>query len=145
MLTTNQKGVIAETAVIHEAARLGIDVWVPLSGHGRSDLTLDDGSRLLRIQCKTAMRFGDVLMVRLYSTRRSPAGLLKRAYSAKDADAFAVYSPTQGCCYLLEMLEFAGQTQASLRLGGTLNNQASGVRWARDYEFAARLNALLGP
>lgn len=32
MLTPHQKGVIAETAVIHEAVKYGLGVWVPVSG-----------------------------------------------------------------------------------------------------------------
>jgi PD-(D/E)XK nuclease superfamily protein len=55
VLTTNQKGFLAETAVIHECARLGIAVSKPL-GDQRYDLILDLGSTLLRIQCKWAAR-----------------------------------------------------------------------------------------
>ena len=84
-------------------------------------------------------------MIRLYSARRCATGLLKRAYSSEDADAFAAYSPTQERCYFLELTEFERQTQVSLRLGRTGNNQRSGIRWAREYEFAARLSALPGP
>jgi PD-(D/E)XK endonuclease len=145
VLTTNQKGAIAETAVIHEAVQLGVGVWVPVSAHGRYDLIFDAGGRLVRVQCKTAVQIADVLMVRLYSTRRCATGLLKRPYSAEDTDAFAVYSPTLRRCYLLDIAEFDGHTQVSLRLDRTRNNQAVGVRWARDYEFAARLTPLLGP
>ena len=33
----------------------------------------------------------------------------------------------------------------NLRLEPAKNNQAKGLRWARDYEFAARLTTFLGP
>jgi hypothetical protein len=55
MLTTNQNGVVAETAVIHAAVKLGIGVWIPVLGHERYDLILDVASRLVRVQCKTAV------------------------------------------------------------------------------------------
>jgi PD-(D/E)XK endonuclease len=145
VLTTNQKGVVAETAIVHQAVRHGIGVWLPVSSHERYDLIFDADGRLSRVQCKTAVRVGDVLVVRLYSTRRCATGLLKRAYSADEIDAFAAFSPDTGKCYYLEMSEFAGHTELSLRLHRTRNNQAQGVRWARDYEFRATLGALLGP
>src|SRR5262249_40631174 len=145
MLTTNQKGTVAETAVIHAAVKLGLGVWIPISGHERYDLILDAGPNLVRVQCKTAVLFGDVLLIRMYSTRRCAAGLLKRVYSTADADAFAPYSPELNRCYFLEMAEFAGQSQVSLRLEPTRNNQLAGVRWARDFEFEAKLGAHLGP
>ncbi len=43
-LTTNQKGLIAETAIMHEAAKLGIGVARPLDDE-RYDLILDLGDR----------------------------------------------------------------------------------------------------
>jgi PD-(D/E)XK endonuclease len=48
-LTTNQKGIVAETAIIHEAVKLGIIVLRPLD-HARYDLVLDLPSGLLRVQ-----------------------------------------------------------------------------------------------
>jgi hypothetical protein len=51
MLTTNQKGFIAEQAVILECARRASPVSRPLDDQ-RYDLVLDLGSRLLRVQCK---------------------------------------------------------------------------------------------
>ena len=145
MLTTNQKGVVAETAVIHAAVKLGIGVWTPVSGHERYDLIFDVESRLVRVQCKTAVHLDDVLVIRLYSTRRCATGFLKRVYSTEDADAFAAFSPEFNRCYFLDMAEFSGQSQVSLRLGPTRNNQLAGVRWARDFEFEARLAPHLGP
>ena len=81
----------------------------------------------------------------MYSTRRTGTGFLKRVYSTEDADALAAFCPELNCCYFLEMAEFAGQSQVSLRLGPTRNHQLAGVRWARDYEFGARLVGAPGP
>jgi hypothetical protein len=73
MLTTNQKGAVAELAIAHEAAKLGIGVYRGL-GDERCDLIFDVGSRLLRVQCKWAARYGDTVVVRLYSARRAREG-----------------------------------------------------------------------
>jgi hypothetical protein len=54
VLTTDQKGAIAESAIVHEAIKLGVDVYKPLSEGGRYDLIFDVGSALLRVQCKWA-------------------------------------------------------------------------------------------
>ena len=48
MLTTNQKGALAETAIAHEAIKLGIGVYRPL-GDERCDLIFDLRPRLMRV------------------------------------------------------------------------------------------------
>jgi hypothetical protein len=51
-----------------EATKLGVDVLKPLSEHGRYDLAFDIGGRVLRVQCKTARRRGEVLVINLISS-----------------------------------------------------------------------------
>jgi hypothetical protein len=51
MLTTDQKGAIAEQAIALAAMELGIGVFRPLAPE-RYDLIFDLDGRLLRIQCK---------------------------------------------------------------------------------------------
>ena len=62
MLTTNQKGAIAETAIAHAAIELGIQVLKPWV-EDRYDLVFDLPDRFVRVQCKTAVRRGDVLVM----------------------------------------------------------------------------------
>ena len=52
--STDQKGAIAESAIVHAAIKLGIGVFRPLSDGERYDLILDLGSKLVRVQCKWA-------------------------------------------------------------------------------------------
>ena len=54
VLTTNDKGNIAEAAIALEAIKLGINVFKPVAEHGRYDLAFDLGHRILRVQCKWA-------------------------------------------------------------------------------------------
>jgi hypothetical protein len=51
-LSTDQKGAIAESAIIHAAIKLGIGVLKPLTDGHRYDLIFDIAERLVRVQCK---------------------------------------------------------------------------------------------
>jgi PD-(D/E)XK endonuclease len=144
VLTTDQKGGIAELAIALAAARLGIDVYHPLQEGGRYDLILDLGDELARVQCKWAARNGDVVVVRCYSSRRNRDGLLRRNYADGEIDAFAVYCAEIDRCFLVPYEEFGRRTQIDLRLNRTKNNQAIGVNWADEFDFVARLGAKLG-
>ena len=96
-MTTNQKGLIAENAVIREAILLGIHVARPLDDE-RFDLILDFRSRLLRVQCKWAMLVDNVVVVRCYMARRGPKVMIVRRYAAGKVDAFAAYCLQLGKC-----------------------------------------------
>src|SRR5438874_2254050 len=98
-MTPDQKGSIAEAAIVCAAVKLGIGVSRPLSPQ-RYDLVFDLGS-LVRVQCKWAVRMGDVVAFRSYSCRRGPAGMIKRAYTADEIDAFAAYCAELNRCYYL--------------------------------------------
>src|SRR5206468_12120313 len=71
--------------------------------------------------------------------RRNREGILRQYYSPDDVDAFAAYCPDAGDCYFLPMEQFAGHRSIQLRLAPARNNQALGINWAKDYEFAATL------
>jgi PD-(D/E)XK endonuclease len=94
-LTTNQKGIVAETAIIHEAVKHGIIVLRPLD-HARYDLVLDLPSGLLRVQCKWTPRVGDVIVVRSCSNRRAREGFRCSVYTADQIDAVAATAPKPG-------------------------------------------------
>ena len=138
MLSTDQKGSIAETAIIHAAVKLGIDVYVPVNNGTRCDMVFDLTGRLTRVQCKWASRYGDVLIVRCYRARRTKAGLLSRTYTS-EVDAFAAYSMDLDRCYFLPFDRFAGQRNIQLRLAPSRNNQQIGINWAEEFEFDATL------
>ena len=139
-LTTNQKGTVAETAIIHEAVKLGIVVSRPLDD-ARYDLVLDVPSGLMRVQCKWTPRIGDVIVVRTQSNRRAREGFRRTLYTLDQIDAVAGYCPETATCYLLPAELFSGTSQIHLRLEPTRNNQSARIHWARDYEFGARLTS----
>ena len=53
-LSTDQKGAIAESAIVYAATKLGIGVYRPVCDGERYDLIFDLGGLLERIQCKWA-------------------------------------------------------------------------------------------
>jgi hypothetical protein len=133
--SSNLKGAIAETAIVHAATRLGIGVYRPVTEGGRCDLIFDTVSGLLRVQCKWAARSGGVIAVRCYSSRRVPDGFLKRGYTAGEVDAIIAYCEELDRCYVLPLPLFSGRSAVQLRLERARNNQCQGVHWAADYEL----------
>jgi hypothetical protein len=146
MLTTNQKGAIAEAAIMKAALHANYDVYRPVFEGGRYDLVFDTGERLLRVQCKWAPPHGEVIVVRSYSSRRTAEGLIRRPYVSGEFDALAAYAPDLDRCYLIPYDAIDGRTQIHLRMAPALNNQKRGVRSAVDFEFGATLRqTALGP
>jgi hypothetical protein len=145
VLTTDQKGAIAELAIAHAAAMLGVGVFKPLTDGERYDLIFDLRPQLVRVQCKWASRLGDVIVVRCRSCRRSRAGLVHRGYTSSEIDAIAAYSGELDRCYFLPFERFDGRSAVQLRLSPSRNNQRIGVNWADDFSLEARLTPLLGP
>jgi hypothetical protein len=139
-LTTNQKGVLAEAAVAKEAAKLGIIVLRP-HDDARYDLVLDLPAGLMRVQCKWAVRHGDVVVVRCRTCRRGRHGLIHGAYKQGEIDAIAGYCAELDMCYLLPLSLSLDRSAVQLRLAPTLNNQKRKIHWASEYEFAASLSA----
>jgi PD-(D/E)XK endonuclease len=143
VLTTDQKGALAEIKVAGAALELGIGVWTPF-GDERYDLIFDLRPELVRVQCKWATLYGDVVVARLYRARRNAKGLLRRVYSAKEIDAFAIYCGSMDRCFFIPIEEAPRGGTVQLRVKPTRNNQKLRIRWAEDVSFAAKLCARRG-
>src|SRR5256885_570974 len=52
MRTTQRKGDIATAKAVHTFTALGYDVALPLTESAAYDLVVDEGTRLVRVQCK---------------------------------------------------------------------------------------------
>lgn len=108
--------------------RSGIDVYVPLfRPHSRVDLVVVTAERLLRVQCKTSYRRGEVIVFRTCSN----TGNVEQDYRG-DVDAFGVWSPELEQAFLVPISEVATR-RCHLRLGPAANGQRKGTRWAADY------------
>jgi hypothetical protein len=141
VLTSDQKGAAAEAAIAYRALRLGIRVSRPLSDQFY-DLIFDLGPHLIRVQCKWASVGKNVVTVRCNRNRRNAEGLLRQPYPSGSIDAFAAYCDAVRQCYFIPVEEVPPCACLSLRLERTRNNQQSGIRWACDYEFDAKMRAL---
>ncbi len=138
MLSTNQKGAIAETAIAHAADKLGIEVYRPVAEGGRFDLVFafPDAS-LARVQCKWAPLVKGTVAVRVYSARRAREGMRYRSYTADEIDAVAAYCPDTDACYYIPVARVQGRRVVHLRTNPTRNNQVDRVNYALEYELGA--------
>ena len=144
-LSTNDKGAIAETAIVHAAVKLGIEVYRPVSEGGRYDMILAIGRRLDRVQCKWAALKGDVVQIRVYSCRRTRDGFVKRGYSEEEIDAVAAYCAPLDRCLYVPVAWIGGRTAVQLRVRPTRNNQHIGINWLDDFAFERLRFDLAGP
>ena len=129
MLTTNQKGAIAEPAITFR----GVEARHPRApadtdGH-RYDIVFDLGSRFLRVQCKWAVRHGDVISRALLLVIAGRADGLPGGYTADEVDALAAYCAEVDRCYLIPVALRGGATSSS----GLPRREttSAGVNWAR--------------
>jgi PD-(D/E)XK endonuclease len=137
VLTSNDKGNIAEAAITLEAMKLGIEVLKPIAEHVRYDLAFDLGDRILRVQCKWARLEGAVVCVNLVGYRLTSGGSVRSKYSADEIDAVAAYCEPLGRVYLLPASETAGRSAVYLRIGPAKNGQRAAINWADDYSLGA--------
>jgi prevent-host-death family protein len=137
VLSTNEKGAIAETAIAAAATKLGISVLRPIVEHGRYDLAFEIGNRLRRVQCKWGQLddAGAVVRVALKSNRLTPAGYVQRAYTADEIDLVAIYCAPLDRCYLLPIELVAGRRAIHLRVTPPLNGQRACIQLASSFEF----------
>ncbi len=136
-MSSNAKGATAELAIAQEASRLGLGVFWPLVEHGRADLGIEVGDRILRVQCKWGRVRGDVIVVEIASSRHTPLnGYVRRKYTAAEVDAIAVYAGDLHRCFLIPIAQAQGRSAFHLRLAPARNGQRAAINFAADYEFS---------
>ena len=112
-MNSNVKGAVAEQAIVLAATKLGVPVLRPVAEHGRTDLALEIGGDLFRVQVKWGRLSParDVVIaadwhVPVYASRPRP-----RARTAKhEVDLFAVYCGDLDRCFLLPAQLLANRT-----------------------------------
>jgi hypothetical protein len=125
---------LAVMLALHEA---GFALSVPFGENTRYDLVIDDGGRLLRVQCKTGrLRDGAILfaLCSCYGHHRNP-GNARRSYDG-EIDLFAVYCRETERVYLVPIDALGAKVQGTLRVDPPRNSQKRHVRFAADYELA---------
>jgi hypothetical protein len=71
--------------------------------------------------------------------------MITRTYSPEEIDVIAAYCAELNSTYPLSPDVFSGRRNVHLRVAPSLNNQHTRINWAEDFDFGARLAALLGP
>jgi PD-(D/E)XK endonuclease len=137
VLSTNQKGAIAEARITAAAIELGIPVLKPVNEGLRYDLVLELGTRLVRTQGKWANRVKDVVVVRSRTCRHTPRGQVVTTYSAAEVDGIAAWCPDTAECYFIPIADIDGRACMHPRLAPARNNQELLVHWAADYRLGA--------
>jgi prevent-host-death family protein len=144
VLSTNQKGGIAETAITAAATKLGIPVLRPVVEHGRYDLAFEIGDRIFRVQCKWGRLRdeGAVIRVNLTSSWCTPTGYERRYYRESEIDLVAVYCGDLDRCYLLSSKLVAGRRAIDLRVKPPKNGQRACLNRAVDFELPGAIAQL---
>ncbi len=136
-MNSNVKGAVAEQAIVLAAVRAGIRVLRPVAEHGRTDLALEIGGDLFRVQVKwgrlSAMR--DVVIALLRTSRCTTRGHVRTTYTEGEVDLFAVYCGELDRSFLLPAARFIGRQHVSLRLMPARNGQQACINLADDFTF----------
>ena len=136
MDSPNHKGAVAEAAIALAAVRLGVEVFKPLSEHSRCDMIFEVTGILYRVQCKTARRQGEVVVIPLLTASCTPSGYVRSRYGVEEIDLIAAYCHELDRSYLLPFEGKVGwQTTINLRLSAPLNGQRASINYASEYEF----------
>ncbi|MFN0154962.1 MAG: group I intron-associated PD-(D/E)XK endonuclease [Gaiella sp.] len=124
-------------AVMLALASTGLDISVPFGENCRYDLVIDDGDRLLRVQCKTGrLRNGGVNFATCSTYAHHRSSLQARRDYQGQIDAFAVYCPETLAVYFVPLADVPVRNVAQLRTAPPKNGQSRRIRYAADYEIA---------
>ncbi len=121
---------------IAEFMRLGFAVSRPMSNGLAYDFIADDGVKLIRIQVKTGRMVNDCIKARLGSSKYHRGRRECVGYKGR-VDWVVVVMQDQRAFYAIRPEDAGGDIH--LRVTPSKNNQAAGVRWARDYELSRDL------
>jgi prevent-host-death family protein len=143
-MNSNVKGAVAEQAIVLAAMQLGVPVLRPVSEHGRTDLALEIGPDLLRVQVKWGRLNADrdVVVVVLRTSRYTPRGQVCRTYSEHEVDLFAVYCGALDRSFLLPAAMCASKQCIYLRLRPARNGQQACINLADNFDFAGAVAQL---
>ena len=138
----NRRGDIAEAAIAFEATKHGFDVFAPLSDHSRADLIFGLDGELFRVQCKSANRIGEVVIINLIRSWHGPQGYVRNRYLKAELDLVAAYSAELDTSYLIPFEHLAGMSSIQLRLSPPRNGQRASIHYASSHEFSGAVAQL---
>jgi hypothetical protein len=124
-------------AIMLALQEAGYAIQLPFGENTRTDIVIDDGACLSRVQCKSGrLRDGAVRFATCstYGHHANPR-ITRRDYLG-EIDYFAVYCRETAGVYLVPLADIPLRTQAALRVEPARNSQRRRIRFARDYEIA---------
>ena len=127
-----QLGNKSESIILTAYLDAGFTVGIPFGTGASHDLVVDAGSRLYKIQVKTAW-ISDGCVHYKSQRRQSGTSLTRRRYEFGEVDFFVAYCSSSGERYVVPAKNHG--TQGRLRLNPVKNGQAKLVRWAADYTW----------
>ncbi len=130
-MNTKETGRITQAKVLAKLVENGENVLLPFCDVGRYDLALDQGGKLVRIECKTGRLRNGAVVFPTASTKWY-GGFEKKSYH-NDADFIGIYCPETEEVYLVPVDE-TGTSEGRLRVDPPhpRSNQTR-IRWAKDY------------
>jgi PD-(D/E)XK endonuclease len=124
---------LAVMAVLREA---GYGIFVPFGENTRTDLVIDDGTKLERVQCKTGrLRQGAVRWSVCSNYFHHPHPRSTSRDYVGEIDYFGVYCPETSGVYLVPIRDLEVRRAGSLRVDPPKNNQRKFIRFAQQYEI----------
>ena len=129
MRDTSSIGNKSEAMVLAALVHAGYSTLLPFGGGRPYDIALDEGDKLLRVQCKTGRLLKPGVI--FFPTASWCRNHSYRSYRG-DVDLFGVYCAGTREVYLVPIADVPDKG-AYLRVVPTKNGQTRGVRWAKDY------------
>ena len=115
VVSSNDKGTIAETTCVSTLTRLGYRIALPVNKHLVYDLIADDGTKLLKVQCKyigASIRKCNGRVKydgRLTTTKHNKEGWHIRKYNNDSFDLLYIYC-SDGVEFLIPWSEVTNRT-----------------------------------
>jgi len=125
-------GELSEAIIMAHLLKKGWSVSLPFGNNQRYDMILDNGDKLLKIQCKTAW-FRDGC-IHFQTASKNGFTNVRTDYHGQ-IDLFLVYYPVLQKVYCVDV-KLAGKNQMSLRIDDLKPKAPTkNVKWASDYEI----------
>lgn len=134
-LSTKQKGNITEMQCAIALMQKGYKISFPYGEDCKYDMIVDTGSKLYRVQCKTASPLAnkeDGFKFKTRSTIITTHGAKASSYSEDDIELFATMY--EGKCYIVPVQD-CGNNEKTLRFHYPSNGQRKGISLAENYEL----------
>jgi hypothetical protein len=136
---TKEVGDIAEIEVILASLKKGWSVSKPIGENQKYDIIIDNGTRLLRTQCKSGLLKNEIIKTSTARMARQNGKYAKLSYTVDEIDAIGIYCPQTDQTFLITVDGVStpnGTIQQSINLrikkDNSSNNQYT-PRFAEDY------------